>query len=235
MHALGFSSWLFLAFVAIGLPYAAFTTGRHTRSAAGPAFTPSRTQLHLNALASQLLVFGIAWYAGWLAGLRPLQPVTLTPGDFLAGAATLAIMGGMAWVSHAVRSDEERRRLWVLGLLPRTGAERVTFALLAAVAAVSEELAYRGVAFALFTALTGNAWAGAALAAAAFAGAHFPQGGKSMAIIFVIGLVKQGLVAVTGTLWIAIGVHFVYDVMTAATMAPRLAKLDASAAGTPRD
>lgn len=221
MHALRVSSWLFLAFIALGLPSAALATARRTRSAEGPAAIPSRVQVHANAIATQLLVFGIAWYAGALQGLRFLGPVALTPYDMLAGAAALACMSIMTIVSHAIRSDDERRRMWVLGLLPRSWREGASFTLLAAVAAVSEELAYRGVTFAMFTMLTGSAFAGAVLSAIAFAAAHAPQGGKSMGVIFVIGLIKQALVAFTDTLWVAIVVHFLYNVMTARQLAGR--------------
>ncbi len=219
MTSLHFSSWFFLAFVAVGLPYGAVATARRTRSAEGPARIASRSQLHLNGIATHLLIFGIAWYAALLQGLRFLGPVDLTLRDFLAGDVALALMGGMAWVAHLARSADERQRMWVLGFLPRTLREGVPFTLLAATGAVSEELAYRGVTFTLFTMLTGSAIAGALIAAALFAAAHFPQGGKSMAIIFGIALVKQALVLYTATLWVAIGVHFTYNVLTAVVMA----------------
>lgn len=227
MPSLHPGSWFFLAFLLLGVPAGAFATARRTRSAAGPARFVARQQVYVNAMASQALIFGLAWVAGRLQGLRLLAGVRPTPADYLAGAATLAIMGLMAWVSKVIRTEDERRRMWVLGLLPRTRREGALFTLVAAAASVSEELAYRGVGFALCTILTGSALAGAAISAMAFAAAHFPQGVRSMGIIFVIALVKQELVAVTGTLWIAIGVHFVYDVMTAARMAPRARAADA--------
>lgn len=235
MASLHFSSWFFLAFMAFGLPYGAVATARRTRSAEGPAQIASRSQLHLNAMATHLLIFGIAWYAGLLQGLRFLGPVHLTPRDFLAGGVALGLMGGLAWVSHLMRSEDERRRMWVLGFLPRTLREGVPFTLLAAVGAMSEELAYRGVTFTLFTMLTGSAVAGALIAALLFAGAHYPQGGKSMAVIFGIALVKQGLVVFTGTLWIAIGVHFTYNVLTALRMAGHAGESVSTPAAPPRD
>ncbi len=235
MPSLHFSSWLFLAFVALGLPYGAVTTAQRTRSAEGPAHIASRSQLYLNAMATHLLIFGIAWYAGLLQGLRFLGPVHLTARDFLAGAAALAVMGGMAWLSQRMRREEERRRMWVLGFLPRTLREGVPFTLLAAAGAVSEELAYRGVTFTLCTMLTGSAVAGALIAALVFAAAHFPQGGKSMAMIFGIALVKQELVVFTGTLWVAIGVHFTYNVLTAVRMARQAREFTPSPAGPPAD
>ncbi|MGH7669638.1 MAG: CPBP family intramembrane glutamic endopeptidase [Gemmatimonadaceae bacterium] len=221
MTSLHFSSWFFLAFMTFVLPYGAIATARRTQSAAGPANIGSRSQLHLNATITQVLIFGIAWYAALLQGLRFLGPVHLTARDLLAGVVTLAVMGGMAWISQRLRSEDERRRLWVLGLLPRTFREGAPFVLLAALGAISEELAYRGVTFALCTMLTGSAIAGALIAALLFAVVHYPQGGKSMAVIFGIALLKQALVVFTGTLWVAIGVHFTYNVLAAVGMARR--------------
>ena len=53
------------------------------------------------------------------------------------------------------------------------------------------------------------------LSAAAFAIVHYPQGAKSMGWVFAIGLVMQAVVSATGTLYVAMGVHAVYDVTAA--------------------
>ncbi len=229
MHALVFSSWFYLAFVAIGLPYGAVKTARRTRSAAGPAAIPSRTRMHWSGVATQVLLFGISWYAGVLQGLRFLGPVSVTPFDLLAGAAALALLGVMTAVSRAIRSEDEQRRMWVLGFLPRTWREGVSYTALGAVAAVAEELTYRGVVFAMLTMLTGSGIVAALVSAAVFAAGHFPQGGKSMGVIFVIALVKQILVVVTHTLWIAIVVHFAYNMIAAIRMHGRVLAADAAA------
>ncbi|MGH7668233.1 MAG: hypothetical protein ACRENQ_01970 [Gemmatimonadaceae bacterium] len=90
MASLHFSSWFFLAFMTFVLPYGAIATARRTRSAAGPANIGSRSQLHLSATVTQVLIFGIAWYAALLQGRRFLGSVHLTACDLLAGVVTLA-------------------------------------------------------------------------------------------------------------------------------------------------
>ena len=60
------------------------------------------------------------------------------------------------------------------------------------------------------------------LSAAAFAIVHYPQGAKSMGWVFAIGLVMQGVVLVTGTLYVAMGVHAVYDVTAAIRAVARI-------------
>ena len=230
MHTLVPSSWFYLLFIAVGVPYAAVRTAARTGGGAGASQIASRPHLYLQGLATQLLLGGIAWYAGWIQGLHVLGAFVLTPFDVAAGAITLSLMLGASVVSSAIRTPDERRRLWVMGFLPRDAREGAVYGVLNAVAAVAEELAYRGVAFTLLTMVTGSALAGACLSGVAFALAHYPQGSKSMAVIFGIALVKQLLVAVTGTLWIAIVAHFLHNAIVALRMAPRLRAIDASGA-----
>ncbi len=235
MNGLLLSSWFFLAFIAVGLPYAAVNTARRTRSAEGPAAIPSRAHTYWNAMATHLLLLGIAWYAGLLQGLRFLGPVEVTPRDALDGAVALALLGLMAGISHTIRTENERQRMWVLGLVPRTLREAVPYTLLIAVAAVSEELTYRGVLFAMLAALTGSGLTAAVLSAGAFAAAHLPQGAKSMGVIFVIALIKQALVVLTHTLWVAIAVHFTYNLLAAVFLAPRAREASLVAPPAPQD
>jgi membrane protease YdiL (CAAX protease family) len=62
----------------------------------------------------------------------------------------------------------------------------------------------------------------AVVSAAAFAAVHYPQGAKSMGWVFAIGLVMQAVVLATGTLYVAMGVHAVYDVTAAIRAAGRI-------------
>jgi membrane protease YdiL (CAAX protease family) len=234
VHVLAISSWLFLAFVAVGIPYGAVRTARATRTAEGPAAIPSRSHMYWNAMATHILLFGIAWYAGLLQGLGLLGPTVITPFDALDGGIALALLGLMTAVSRVIRSADERQRMWVLGFVPRTWREAVPYTLLTAIASLSEELTYRGVVFALLALLTGSLLAAAVLSGVAFAAAHAPQGAKSMGVIFVIALIKQALVVVTHTLWIAIAVHFTYDVMAAMRLAPLARRTGRDVQAVPR-
>jgi membrane protease YdiL (CAAX protease family) len=69
------------------------------------------------------------------------------------------------------------------------------------------------VLFALLTTLTGSAWIAALLASAAFGVSHMVQGAQSALIISAIALALHGLVAVSGSIYLAIVVHFLYDLI----------------------
>ena len=106
-------------------------------------------------------------------------------------------------------------------LAPRTPRERVLAILLAAEAGVIEECTYRGVAFVLLTWYTGSAWFGALLSATAFGLAHLLQGNRAAFVAGLHGLADQAVVALTGYLYPAMVVHFLYDVILAGAIAAR--------------
>ncbi|MBK7595371.1 MAG: CPBP family intramembrane metalloprotease [Gemmatimonadetes bacterium] len=128
--------------------------------------------------------------------------------------ATIAAFAGLLVLRVLVRrsrTDAERRELAVFRFAPRTAAEWRATVLMIGVTAVSEEVAYRGVAHAVLWWTFGNGYLAAGLAAAGFAGAHAVQGRKSMTMIFVTALVMHALVAGTGTLFLAMAVHAAFD------------------------
>jgi membrane protease YdiL (CAAX protease family) len=60
-----------------------------------------------------------------------------------------------------------------------------------------------------------------AVSAVAFAVVHAPQGVAGMGYVLVIALLQHALVLFTSTLWLAIAVHFVYDVLAGLWLAKR--------------
>jgi membrane protease YdiL (CAAX protease family) len=100
-------------------------------------------------------------------------------------------------------------------LLPRTWPQWALWLAVSLAAGIAEETAYRGVLVVLLASATASFVVATVLSAIAFAIVHYPQGAKSMGWVFAIGLVMQAVVSVTGTLYVAMGVHAVYDVTAA--------------------
>jgi len=100
-------------------------------------------------------------------------------------------------------------------LLPVTSGQWGLWLLLSIAAGIAEETAYRGVLVVILSSVTASFVVAAVLSAFAFAIVHYPQGAKSMGWVFAIGLVMQAVVAATGTLYVAMGVHALYDVKAA--------------------
>lgn len=185
------------------------------RGPGGRARPPGRSDVLTRALALQLLLFGLSFVVArhermdlwsW-TGLRPINV-----GIAIGALTLLLVLGALSW---QLRTPEERRTLWMRHLLPRTSAQWVLWLVLSLAAGVAEETAYRGVLVVLLASVTASFVTAVLLSAAAFALVHYPQGAKSMGWVFAIGLVMQAVVAGTGMLYVAMGVHAVYDVTAA--------------------
>ena len=129
----------------------------------------------------------------------------------LAAAALLAIV--LVPLAPVGRRGVERRERKLHLYMPRTRAERILWVAVAIAAGVSEEVTYRGVMFALLVGITGSTAAGAVIASLIFGVSHIVQGWRSAAVITIIALLLHGLVALSGTLLLAIAIHSIYDVV----------------------
>ena len=109
---------------------------------------------------------------------------------------------------HAV---EKRARIVHL-FMPANATERAWWVAVSTLAGIGEEITWRCVQTTLLTVLTGSVVAGAVLSAISFGLAHYLQGWKSAAIITVFALCFQGVVWLSGSLYIAMAVHIAYDI-----------------------
>src|SRR5262245_21285315 len=98
-------------------------------------------------------------------------------------------------------------------MVPHGVREPVKWVLLCLMAGVGEEIVYRGVLFGILSWWTNSWWAAAIIAAVAFGFAHMVQGMRSGILITILALGMQGLVRLTGDLYHAMAVHFVYDLI----------------------
>jgi membrane protease YdiL (CAAX protease family) len=183
-----------------------------------------KTDVLAQALVVQLFLFAISFVVARSEGMA-LWSWTglriLNIGTAIGALALLLAVGALSW---QLRTPDERRSLWVRHLLPRTSAQWVLWLILSLAAGIAEETAYRGVLVVLLASVTASFVAAVLLSAAAFAVVHYQQGAKSMGWVFAIGLVMQVVVSLTGTLYLAMGVHAVYDVTAALRAANRFEK-----------
>lgn len=166
-----------------------------------------------------------ACMAAWLiSGRSPLElGLGLGEGWRALAAWGLAIAGAGWLVFDTVKSlsTAERRRTLVeqmekaggLGYFDlRTPGEAGVFQAMAVTAGITEEIIFRG--FVLLTlALILPFWAAAALSAVIFVVFHAYQGVAGMARIVPITVILTGVVALGGTLWPAILIHIVVDMI----------------------
>jgi membrane protease YdiL (CAAX protease family) len=220
---IGPAAWAFLALAGIGLPLMAtlFALGERRRGDIADPHAASRLHLYGQALFTHALLFGIAVLTARVEHVVVVSRVAIDLSDVTAASVTLLAVVAVGELSWRSRSPAERERLWVRRILPHTLAERRMWIVVAAGAAIAEEIAYRGVFVALASSALGSLPLAVIASAVAFAAVHAPQGSAGVGYVFVIALLHQALVLVTGTLLLAIVVHFAYDVLAGLWLARR--------------
>jgi len=195
-----------LVLFGVFLPYLAIKSGRSLKSRPYPP--------KARYLASQIVTLTVFLMLSVLVGTR--EWITLFPWDvpeprmFVLAAAVLVGLVVLMRPRWRQRVAERSRAVWLF--MPRTPKERALWTGCSLAAGISEEVTYRGVMFALLWRLTGSGLAAAAIGAAVFGISHFLQGWKSMAIIFGMALAFQGIAFYSGSLYLSMAVHALYDI-----------------------
>ena len=225
----GAAGWAFLVFAGLLLPLAAlmFASGERRRmagahSAGGEALpAPSRIALYAQALVTHVVLLCAAVAAARASDVVLFPPGAVRAPELAAAALTLVAVLALGELSWRSRSPEERERLWVRQILPRTRAERRAWVVVSAGAAIAEEAAYRGAFVAFATGASGSLPLAIAASALAFAVVHAPQGLSGLGYVLVIAVMHHALVLFSGTLWLGLAVHFAYDVLAGLGLARR--------------
>lgn len=113
-------------------------------------------------------------------------------------------------------------------LIPRTAGERTAFTALSVTAGICEEILYRGLLMGALQAVVGL-WPAVILSSIIFGLGHAYQGNAGIFKTGAVGLVMALLVVFSGSLWIAILVHAVLDIVSGRIMS---AALDTRTPGT---
>lgn len=191
-----------------------------------PTVERQRISQRLKNVAYLLVLFAIAMAVAARDAISLFPRIAVTPR--LVGLCAIVLVGtlSVAELLLTSRSPEERKRLWVRQIIPRTPMERAVWILSSAVAGITEETIFRGVFYVLVASLTGSIIAGAVISAFVFAIAHYRQGRKSMLLIGLFALFFQWLVVTTGSLVPAMVVHGLYDVIRGLLAGHRFEKLE---------
>lgn len=175
-----------------------------------------RIPLYTETIIVQAILLGLSIAVCRKLGMEPLSFSTLRYRDWLTATLLLAIALTAMSVAWRYAGPEDRRFLNLL--VPRKRAEILLWTVLSLAAGLGEEMAYRAALPALLGSLGAPDVAGAVVSATAFGLAHAVQGWRNTFIIFVAGLVLHGLIMATGTLWLAIAVHSLYDLFAGVTL-----------------
>jgi membrane protease YdiL (CAAX protease family) len=174
---------------------------------------PPRGALYRSIVLQQAFFLGASLVVARLEevplALRPGQARQL--GFGVVGALMLVAALWPVWRRSVARGDER-----ILQAAPRTRGEMVGWSFVSVAAGIAEEIAYRGVLFALLLRVTGSVVAAAVLASVAFGVGHSVQGRGGIAAVSAIALVLHGVTWITGSLATAMVAHVLYDLCAGA-------------------
>jgi membrane protease YdiL (CAAX protease family) len=132
-----------------------------------------------------------------------------TPREWSGGGIVLAAILVRVYCGWRRLSGERKQAL--LRVLPENGSELWIWAAVSLLAGVAEECVYRGVAYHLLWQMTGSVACALAICVVAFGVLHAIYGWKAATEVGLFGLFFHITVALTGTLYLAIGMHITYD------------------------
>ena len=177
---------------------------------AGAPF-PSKSRL-----TRQIVVMELVFLAFSLLVWRDTG-MTLFPRHFPQsrdwGVGALVLIVFVAFMYPIWRHNARTQRERVYKRMPTSEAELPMWSVLSLLAGTVEEITYRGVLFGILFWWLEKWWVAAVLCALSFALGHAIQGWKGTLIIFGMSLIFQGLVRFTGSLYVAMAVHTVFDVV----------------------
>jgi len=214
---LGFWGQLFMVQVLITAPVLGIVSYIHIRR--GKPLPPKRYRYR------RVMIFQFVFLLLIFLAARE-QRVPIIAGPFpawtawLLAAVFLVIFGlrlRMAWAKLSPQRLERARIV-----LPDDPSLMRMWVVISAMAGITEECAYRGLAFRFLTDNHGSVALALLLCIAAFAIAHMTQGWRGVLATAIIAAFMHSVVFLTQSLYLAIVVHAIYDLMVGIIAMPIL-------------
>jgi membrane protease YdiL (CAAX protease family) len=203
---MGVAGWIHLALFGLLLPLLAFRGKRKLEK--GTKLPPKRD--YLISLVVQLVIVGaLSAAVARLEGIRILPPPAFTAKAIAFAVAVFAVHAVIGQYRTRLRVRRRDPKLWLM--MPTDGVERALWVCISLAAAVGEEITYRGVLIELVQRMGVGFPLAVALCALAFGLAHSTQSWTAAAIITGYAVLMHLLVALSGSLYLGMVVHFLHD------------------------
>jgi membrane protease YdiL (CAAX protease family) len=213
---------LFFLAIAVAFPIASYSSFQKLLRRIEAGEKISRAYIYNMTLRSHWLLFGIA-IAIWAASGRSWASLGFgleLDIPFLIGIAlTLAVLAGLAVQLRRLADasekdiDSYRQRLGRLEFMfPRNGNELNRFYGLSMTAGIVEETLWRGFLF-WYLGHFIPLWGAAIVSSVGFGLAHLYQGVRNVPQIILVGGALSALYLITGSLWLPILLHAVFDMV----------------------
>lgn len=199
---------LFLTYVLLGMP--ALGVASYFRLKSGRPL-PAKLRRYRAVIALQLLLLALSLIVANKNAVELFGP-EWPSGWSWAMAAAYVLLIAMS-LKRGFRKLNEQRRQRARVLLPEDPIQWRFWIVISILAGLSEECAYRGLAYTAVSQKIGSRVLAVLICTAAFGIAHALQGWRGVLGTSVIALVFHGLVLMTRGLYMAIAVHIVYDLI----------------------
>jgi membrane protease YdiL (CAAX protease family) len=210
-------SFLFLVLVVVP----ALGVAGYLRIRSGKPLRPKRQRYRI-IIVVQFIILLITLWAAHREGIELLGRQWGSPAIWLiaAGYAGLIVWRGRhAWARISADRLEKARRL-----LPDDPSLMRLWVGIAAMAGISEECAYRGLAYQLFVRMSLNPALAVLVCVVCFAIGHMTQGLRGVLGTLLLALIFHGLVFLTHALYLAIVFHAAFNLIVGAIAMPVLSR-----------
>lgn len=231
-----------LLVILIGMPLESLLSRGPVRARIRAGVPGARVRLYRQTM---ILLWGVALpiLLVWLVGGRSWADLgfRLEAGWMSwAGWGLAALLTGFfLWQYVAVRTQPAFREKYrdslskagdSLYFMPETATDHKVFRLTGITAGITEEIIFRGYLF-WSLGMVMPLWAAAGLSLAVFVFLHIYQGVENLGAVFVTGAIVTAVVLMTGSLWPAIALHILIDILNIDTVwiartAPELVEAD---------
>jgi membrane protease YdiL (CAAX protease family) len=171
---------------------------------------PPKSRRYRGGIALQIVLLG---YSLVIAQQHRVDLLGRVPGIWTWLAAAIYLMWIAFRLHRAWKKLNAQRKQRARILLPENPGELRYWVPISLLAGVSEECAFRGMAYVALREISGSVAIAMTVCVLAFAVAHMMQGWRGMLGTGVIALILHGIVYLTQGLWLAIAVHALYDLI----------------------
>ncbi|MFO0885337.1 MAG: CPBP family intramembrane glutamic endopeptidase [Pirellulales bacterium] len=214
MNLPGTPSLIYLGFLLLFLPWIAIRSAARLKAITSTGEVDA-AKLRTTSLYSTFFCLSLILWFSWVVGSGfHFSFFALPPDLFSALICTIGGLLTVLFIRYFLRSPlplEQKKSLLVYHLAPQTPREWLLKLAVIALASVAEEVAYRGVAYAILWYTTQSLLLSVLISSLAFALAHWYQERRAMVAIFLFSLVMHLVVNITHSLLCAILIHALYD------------------------
>jgi len=210
----------FFLFIVLVLVPAAGIAG-YLRIRSGRPLRPKRARYRI-IIVVQFFILLITLWAARRQEIELLGQHWGSPAIWLITAGYAALFGWRArkvWARMSADRLEKARRL-----LPDDPSLMRLWVGIAAMAGISEECAYRGLAYQLLVRMSFGPALSVVVCVVCFAIGHMIQGWRGVLGAFLIALIFHGLVFVTNSLYLAIAFHAAFNLIVGSIAMPILSR-----------